>query len=131
MTDDWNNKQPIYRQLRDRVAGLIMDGVFVEGEAIPSVRQVSAQENINHITVAKSYQSLVDEGVLEMKRGRGMFVLPGARKALIANERSKFEMNEVPALLDRLQHLNMTIDELAALLNQRQAREVGRVNDDV
>ena len=117
MPDDWNNKQPIYKQLRDRVAGLIMDGAIAEGDSVPSVRQVSAEQKINHITVAKAYQELVDEGVLEMKRGLGMFVLEGARTKLISAERTKFEEFEVPALFERLTHLGMSIDELRAALN--------------
>ena len=116
MSDNWNNDQPIYKQLRDRVAGLIMDGAIAEGQAVPSVRQVSAEQKINHITVAKAYQELVDEGVLEMRRGRGMFVLDGARIKLVAAERTKFEEIEVPALVKRLAHLGMSIDELHAAL---------------
>ena len=116
MSDNWNNDQPIYKQLRDRVAGLIMDGAIAEGQAVPSVRQVSAEQKINHITVAKAYQELVDEGVLEMRRGRGMFVLDGARIKLVAAERIKFEEIEVPALIERLAHLGMSIDELHAAL---------------
>jgi GntR family transcriptional regulator len=118
MSDNWNNDQPIYKQLRDRVAGLIMDGAIAEEQAVPSVRQVSAEQKINHITVAKAYQELVDEGVLEMRRGRGMFVLEGARAKLITAERTKFEDIEIPALFERLAHLGMSIDELhTALLN--------------
>jgi GntR family transcriptional regulator len=121
MSDNWNNDQPIYKQLRDRVAGLIMDGAIAEGQAVPSVRQVSAEQKINHITVAKAYQELVDEGVLEMRRGRGMFVLDGARVKLVAAERTKFEEVEVPALVERLAHLGMSLDELhAALLDVKQ-----------
>jgi len=115
---DWSNDQPIYRQLRDRVAGLIMSGVLAEGDVVPSVRTVSAQEKINHLTVAKSYQELVDEGVLEMKRGRGMYVLVGARDKLTRAERGKFEANEVPLLIDRLANLGISLDEFIALLGQ-------------
>lgn len=118
MSDDWNNDQPIYKQLRERVAGLIMEGVIAEGDSVPSVRQVSAEQKINHITVAKAYQELVEEGVLEMKRGLGMFVLEGARAKLVAAERSKFEELEVPALLERLAHLGMSVDELHQALNK-------------
>ena len=125
MTDNWNNDQPIYKQLRDRVAGLIMDGAITEGQAVTSVRQVSAEEKINHITVAKAYQELVDEGVLEMRRGRGMFVLDGARAKLVAAERIKFEEIEVPALVARIAHLGMSIDELqAALINVKKMTKI-------
>jgi GntR family transcriptional regulator len=112
MPDPWNNDQPIYKQLRDRVAGLIMHGSIAEGDSVPSVRQVSAEQKINHITVAKAYQELVDEGVLIMKRGLGMFVLDGARKKLITAERTKFKQLEVPALHQRLTHLGISISEL-------------------
>ncbi|MBL4674370.1 MAG: GntR family transcriptional regulator [Arenicella sp.] len=118
MPDPWDNKQPIYKQLRDRVADLIMDGAIAEGDAVPSVRQVSAEQKINHITVAKAYQELVDEGVLVMRRGLGMFVLDGARKKLIIAERTKFKEFEVPALFERLTHLGLSISELQAALKE-------------
>ena len=117
MPNSWNNDQPIYKQLRDRVAGLVMDGAISEGDSVPSVRQVSAEQKINHITVAKAYQELVDEGVLEMRRGKGMFVLKGARQKLISAERIKFKEFEIPALLERLAHLGISISELQAALS--------------
>ncbi|RBP52793.1 GntR family transcriptional regulator [Arenicella xantha] len=116
MPENWNDEQPIYRQLRDRVSGLIMDGTFSEGEAVPSVRTVAAEQQINHLTVAKAYQELVDIGVLEMKRGRGMFVLSGARQTLFDLERQKFEVNEVPAIVARLEMLGISIDQFISLL---------------
>ena len=120
MGNSWTDTQPIYRQLRERVAGLIMSGAFTEGEAIPSVRKVSAEEQINHLTVAKAYQELVDEGVLEMRRGRGMFVVEGARDRLRKMECDKFKKDEVPALVARLSHLNISVEELVELIKQRQ-----------
>ena len=117
MQDNWNDDQPIYRQLREKVAGLIMNGSFKEGDSVPSVRQVAAESKINHLTVSKAYQELVDEGVLEMKRGRGMFVLPGAKDKLVSQERDKFISEELPALLSRLSHLNISVDELLGLIN--------------
>ena len=119
MPDSWNDDQPIYKQLRERVAAQIMNGSFTEGEAISSVRQVSAELQINHLTVAKAYQELVDEGVLEMKRGRGMFVVDGARDKLRAYERKKFVAEEIPALLARLSHLSISISEFTKLLKAR------------
>lgn len=116
MSNDWNDDQPIYKQLRERVAGLIMDGSFAEGEAVPSVRAVAAESKINHLTVAKAYQELVDQGVLEMLRGRGMFVVTGARDQLREVERTKFVSEELPALLGRLSHLGISPDELIELL---------------
>ena len=119
MADNWNDDLPIYKQLRERVAGLIMDGSFKEGEPIPSVRTVATESKINHLTVAKAYQELVDEGVLEMKRGRGMFVVEGANTTLQQQERNKFISDELPALLARLSHLNISTDELIQLINSR------------
>jgi GntR family transcriptional regulator len=119
MSDNWNDQQPIYKQLRDRVAAMVMDGSFVEGDAIPSVRKVSADMNINHLTVAKAYQQLVEEGVLEMKRGKGMFVVAGARKTLQAQERIKFRSDEIPTLLARLSHLDISVDEFIQLILKR------------
>lgn len=123
MPDNWNNDLPIYKQLRDLVAGRIMDGVIVEGDFVPSVRQVSAEQQINHLTVAKAYQELVDEGVLEMKRGRGMYVLEGAQSRLVDAERIKFEELEVPKLLERLAHIGMSIDDLIIALSNFQNTE--------
>lgn len=112
MQKDWNNEQPIYRQIRDRVAALILDGSYHEGESIPSVRQVSSESKVNHLTVAKAYQELVDEGVLEMRRGRGMFVLDGAQQALLEQERKKFLEQELPALIERLRSLGISPQDL-------------------
>ncbi len=119
MPDNWNDDLPIYKQLREKVAAQIMNGTFKEGEPISSVRQVSAELQINHLTVAKAYQELVDEGVLEMKRGRGMFVVDGASDKLRAYERKKFLAEELPALLARLSHLNISTTEFIKLLKTR------------
>ena len=118
MQDIWNDDQPIYKQLRDKVAGLIIDGAFSEGEAIPSVRQVSAEYQINHLTVSKAYQELVDEGVLIMKRGRGMFVVDGAKGKLLSQERVKFISDELPMLIARIKSLGISTEELVALMNK-------------
>jgi GntR family transcriptional regulator len=116
MPDNWTNDTPIYRQLRNKVARLIMDGTFKAGEPVPSVRQVAAESQINHQTVSRAYQALVDERILEMKRGRGMFVLPGAQQQLLKSEREKFQTVELPALRARMHYLNMTTDELIELI---------------
>ena len=118
MTVEWNEKQPIYRQLRDLVAERIMDGSFPEGEAVPSVRQVAADYQINHLTVGKAYQELVDADLLEKRRGLGMFVRQGARSALTRNEKQQFIDEEVPAFLERARVLGMDTRELAELLLQ-------------
>ncbi|RZA09651.1 MAG: GntR family transcriptional regulator [Moraxellaceae bacterium] len=101
MTISWNDDQPIYRQLRDKVVGLILEGVYKEGDAIPSVRQVSSDYQINHLTVAKAYQELVDLGLVESRRGMGMYVIMGARERLLSMEKEKFITQELPQLLLR------------------------------
>jgi len=113
MQESWNDQQPIYRQLRDRVAASVLAGVFKEGEPVPSVRQVSSEAKINHLTVSKAYQELVDEGVLEVRRGRGMFVVDGAKRLLLAQEKQKFIEQELPALIARLQQLDISVEQLA------------------
>lgn len=119
MIDHWNDSQPIYRQLRDRVAAQVLAGAFGEGEAVPSVRQVASESKINHLTVSKAYQELVDEGVLEMRRGRGMFVVDGARTLLLEQEKAKFIEQELPALARRVKQLNITADQLAEYLKEQ------------
>jgi len=116
MTVEWNDKQPIYRQLRDMVAQRIMDGSFPEGEAVPSVRQVAADYKINHLTVGKAYQELVDADLLEKRRGLGMFVTVGARQALTSEEKQQFIDEEVPAFLQRAKVLGFDEKEVVALL---------------
>ena len=116
MTVEWSDKQPIYRQLRDLVAQRIMDGSFPEGEAVPSVRQVAADYQINHLTVGKAYQELVDAGLLEKRRGLGMFVCDGACRALTHNEKQQFIDEEVPAFLERATVLGMDVAEVVDLL---------------
>ena len=118
MPDDWSDNKPIYVQLRERVVGLIMDGSFVEGEAIPSVRSVSAESQVNHLTVAKAYQELVDLGVLEMRRGLGMFVMPGARKQLLLEARQRFVAEELPELLQRARQMGIEITDLIKMIKQ-------------
>ncbi|HEY0159731.1 MAG TPA: GntR family transcriptional regulator [Thermoanaerobaculia bacterium] len=112
MDSEWNDSQPIYRQLRDRVVALILDGVLKEGDPLPSVRNVAAESRINPITVLKSYQQLVDEQLVEMKRGRGMFVKQGARALLLAGERQKFVNEEWPRIYATIQRLGLTPEEL-------------------
>ncbi len=119
MSVEWNDNLPIYRQLRDLVVQRILDGSFAEGEAVPSVRQVASDYNINHLTVAKAYQELVDDGLLEKRRGLGMFVLSGAREALTSNEKQKFLDEELPAFIDRVQRLGLDIDTVTELLKAR------------
>jgi GntR family transcriptional regulator len=113
---EWNDKQPNYKQLRVLVVERIMDGSFTEGEAVPSVRQVAAEYQINHLTVGKAYQELVDIGLLEKRRGLGMYVAAGARVALTDTEQQSFIDDELPAFVDRVQALGMNMDEVVKIL---------------
>jgi GntR family transcriptional regulator len=112
MTIAWNDSTPIYRQLRDRVVAMILDGVLKQGDALPSVRQVAADFQINPITVSKAYQELVDENLVEKRRGLGMYVTDGARGALMKSERDRFLTEEWPHLFARLTRLGLTLQEL-------------------
>lgn len=112
MDREWNDGQPIYRQLRDRVAAMILEGVFEEGEALPSVRNVAAEYRINPLTVQKGYQELVNEGAVEARRGLGMFVNPGARALLLREEREKFLGEEWPRIRDRIERLGLSAEDL-------------------
>ena len=112
MEREWNDSQPIYRQLRDMVAAMILDGVLNEGDPLPSVRQVAAEYRVNHLTVLKGYQQLVDENLVEAKRGRGMFINPGARELLLQGEREKFLTEQWPRVYATIQRLGLTPEEL-------------------
>jgi GntR family transcriptional regulator len=112
MTITWNDNTPIYRQLRDRVVAMILDGVLNEGDALPSVRQVAADFQLNPITVSKAYQELVEEQLVEKRRGLGMYVNEGAREALLKNERERFLREEWPALYARLKRLGLDVERL-------------------
>jgi GntR family transcriptional regulator len=112
MEGEWNDSQPIYRQVRDRVVALILDGVLKEGDPLPSVRNVAAEYRVNPITVLKGYQELVDEQLVETKRGLGMFIKPGARDLLLQGEREKFLTEEWPRVSATIQRLGLTPKEL-------------------
>jgi len=107
MDREWNDSQPIYRQLRDRVVAMILDGALQEGDPLPSVRNVAAEYRVNPLTVLKGYQQLVDEGLVEARRGRGMFVNPGARELLLKNERERFLSEEWPRIREKVQRLGL------------------------
>src|SRR5215467_2080433 len=112
MTITWNDNAPIYRQLRDRVVAMILDGVLKQGDPLPSVRQVAADFQINPITVSKAYQELVDENLVEKRRGLGMYVTEGARNALLKSERDRFLSDEWPSLYARLTRLGLSLQQL-------------------
>jgi len=112
MAREWNDSQPIYRQLRDRVVHMILDGVLNEGDPLPSVRSVAAEYRVNPLTVLKAYQQLVHEQLVETKRGLGMFVKPGARNLLLKGERQKFLAEQWPRVAATIQRLGITPKEL-------------------
>jgi GntR family transcriptional regulator len=114
MDREWNDTQPIYRQLRDRVVAMILDGVLNDGDPLPSVRTVAAEDRVNPITVLKGYQQLVDEDLVEMKRGRGMFIKDGARDLLLDGERQKFLDEHWPRVFATIQRLGLSAEELLA-----------------
>src|ERR1700722_14311807 len=109
---EWNDGQPIYRQLRDRVVAMILDRVLNEGDPLPSVRNVAAEYRVNHLTVLKGYQQLVDGQLVESKRGRGMFINAGARILLLKGERQKFLSEEWPRVYATIQRLGLKTEEL-------------------
>jgi GntR family transcriptional regulator len=112
MDPKWNEDQPIYRQLRDRVVTMILEGILTDGDALPSVRNVAAEYRLNPLTVMKGYQELVDEGLVEKKRGRGMFVNEGAQTKLLLDERQRFVDKEWPMVLATIKRLGLDTEEL-------------------
>ncbi|MCR6652221.1 MAG: GntR family transcriptional regulator [Cellvibrionaceae bacterium] len=118
MQEDWKDDQPIYRQLHDKILGLILKGTLKEGEALPSVRQVASDYRINHLTVGKAYQGLVDAGLVETRRGLGMFVLAGAQQQVATSERQKFISQELPNLIARARQLGIQEPELTKAIRQ-------------
>ena len=112
MDFEWNDSQPIYRQLRDQVVAMILDGVLKEGDPLPSVRNVAAEYRVNPLTVLKAYQQLVDEELVETRRGRGMFINAGARTLLLRGEREKFLAEEWPRIWATIQRLGLSAEEL-------------------
>ena len=124
MDREWNDSQPIYRQLRDRVVAMILDGVLKEGDPLPSVRTVAAEYRVNPLTVLKGYQELVDEGLVETRRGRGMFINEGARGLLLRGERQKFLVEEWPRIQETIERLGLTAQELLNGSKPRPASDV-------
>lgn len=118
MDSHWNDDQPIYRQLRDKVVAMILEGELAEGDALPSVRSVAADHTLNPLTVLKGYQQLVDEGLVEKRRGRGMFVTTGARSHLMRGERQRFLEHEWPRVCATIERLGFDVTELLARLDK-------------
>jgi GntR family transcriptional regulator len=129
MDPKWNEDLPIYRQLRDRVVAMILEGVLGDGDALPSVRNVAAEYRLNPLTVLKGYQELVDEGLVEKKRGRGMFVTDGAHKQLLKDERQRFIEKEWPQVVATIQRLGLEADQLLQQVNARKPSKPGGKDD--
>ena len=127
MDPKWDEDQPIYRQLRDRVVAMILEEVLADGDALPSVRNVAAEYRLNPLTVLKGYQELVDEGLVEKKRGRGMFVNDGARIKLLKAERQRFLDKEWPKVLATISRLGL--DEAELLRSEDSNKDAGGEND--
>ena len=123
MQREWNDREPIYRQLRDRVVNMILEGVLKEGDPLPSVRNVAAEHRVNPLTVMKGYQQLVDEHLVEARRGLGMFINAGARKLLLQGERQKFLEEEWPKIRATIQRLGLTPQELLEAPVKRKSKE--------
>ncbi len=127
MDPKWKEDLPIYRQLRDRVVEMILEGVLGDGDALPSVRNVAAEYRLNPLTVLKGYQELVDEGLVEKKRGRGMFVTDGARKQLLIDERQRFLDKAWPDVVATIHRLGLDTDTLLKAASE--AQDKGDKND--
>ncbi|MCC3862140.1 GntR family transcriptional regulator [Pseudemcibacter aquimaris] len=112
MVEQWKDDRPIYLQLKDQILTMIMDGVLTEGEALPSVRKVAVEYQINPITASKAYAELVDEGLVEKRRGLGMFILDGARSKLLAAEQKAFLEVEWPKIVELISRLGLDTEEL-------------------
>lgn len=120
MTTQWNDSQPIYWQLKERTIAMILDGTLQEGDSLPSVRTVASDFQLNPITVSKSYQALVDDGLVEKRRGLGMFVCEGARKKLMQSEREKFLNEEWPAMVNRIRQLGLDTTKLLQYVTEQE-----------
>ncbi len=123
---EWNDNQPIYRQLRDGVVAMILDGVLKEGDPLPSVRNVAAEYRVNPLTVLKAYQQLVDEQLVEKRRGLGMFVKTDSRKLLLRGEREKFLTEEWPRICTTMERLGLSAKELLETANRRSSSKLAK-----
>ena len=109
---EWSDGAPIYRQLKERVVAMMLDGLLKPGDALPSVRQVAAEYQLNPITVSRAYQELADEALVEKRRGLGMYVMEGASEKLLTSERERFLREEWPLVLERIQRLGLSLEKL-------------------
>lgn len=117
MNADWHDNTPIYRQLKNRVVEMMLDGLLKPGDALPSVRQIAADYQLNPITVLRAYQELADAELVEKRRGLGMYICDGAREKLLASERERFINEEWPAMVTRMRRLGLSAKELLAAAN--------------
>lgn len=124
----WNDNQPIYRQLRDLVAAMMLDGVLKEGDPLPSVRNVAAEYRVNPLTVLKGYQQLVDEQLVDKRRGLGMFIKEGARDLLLQAERRKFLAEEWPRVCETIRRLGLKPEELLQTITGQQSAKAAKPN---
>ena len=121
--DDWDDSQPIYRQIRDRVVAMILDGALSEGDPLPSVRNVATESRVNPLTVMKAYQQLADEELVEKRRGLGMFVSAGARNLLLQSERRRFLAEEWPRVQATIQRLGLKPEQLLDAAGKTRSKE--------
>ncbi|MEE8527259.1 MAG: GntR family transcriptional regulator [Gammaproteobacteria bacterium] len=126
MDQNWNENQPIYRQLRDKVVAMILEGVLKDGDALPSVRNVAAEYRLNPLTVLKGYQELVDEVLVEKRRGRGMFVTEGAQGRLLKDERQRFLEDQWPEISATIQRLGLGAEELLRAAEKKSGDKGGK-----
>ncbi|MCH9027169.1 MAG: GntR family transcriptional regulator [Proteobacteria bacterium] len=122
MDPNWNDNQPIYRQLRDKVVAMILEDVLKDGDALPSVRNVAAEYRLNPLTVLKGYQELVDDDLVEKKRGLGMFVTAGAKTKLLKNERQRFLDQEWPLVVASIDRLGLSLEDLMNKADKKKAK---------
>lgn len=123
MATIWNDNTPIYRQLKEQMIAMILDGRLQAGDALPSVRQIAADFQLNPITVSRAYQELVDEKVVETRRGLGMFVLEDGKAKLLASERQRFLLDEWPSTLLRIERLGLDLNELVQAKKKQNNQE--------
>lgn len=123
MAEQWTDDRPIYLQLKDQILAMIMDGILSEGEALPSVRKVAVEYQINPITASKAYAELVDDGLVEKRRGLGMFILEGARKNLLEAEQKAFLEVEWPLIIERISRLGLDATTLLSAVKNGTAQD--------
>ena len=121
MEPQWREDKPIYIQLRERIIGMILDGSLAEGEALPSVRKVAAQFQLNPMTVMKGYQSLVDDGLVEKRRGLGMFCVEGAPERLLEQEKLRFITDEWPHIANRIRQMDLSVSDLLQAIEKEES----------